>query len=291
MPLQVILNGLVSGLVLAVLALGFSLVYLPCRVFHIALGGVYALVPYVTLALLNNGQPWVVAIAAGLGAGMLVSLLCEAGNHARLERRQASEGAHLISSLGIFIIIVEVVVIIWGNEAQVLRSGVDRVYRWGTVMLTRAQLLSGAVGVVLLAGVLGWLWITALGLRLRALADNPIEFALCGYNVNAHRLLVFGMSGLLASIASLLTAYDVGFEPHGGLNMLVLAVVAVIIGGRESFRGPILGGILLGMLRALVVWHFSAKWQDVATFLLLAAFLYVRPRGICGRTRRLEAET
>jgi len=288
--MQIIANGLISGAVLAVLALGFSVVYLPCRVFHIALGGIYALAPYLAMTILRSGGGWPLAVVGSVSSAVVIGLLCELLNHRRLERRQASSGAQLIASLGVFIILVEVVAITWGNESQTLRAGIDKVFTFGELILTRAQTLSGALSVIILASLFVWLRYTNIGLRLRALADNPVEFGLRGFNVDAHRLLAFGLSGLLAATASLLTAYDVGFDPHGGLHMLVLAVVAVLIGGRESFLGPVVGGVLLGFLRALVVWYLSARWQDVATFLLLALVLYIRPGGICGRKGRLEAD-
>lgn len=287
---QIVVNGLISGAVFAVLALGFSAVYLPCRVFHIALGGIYALTPFVAMTILRAGGGWPLALIGSAGLAVVIGLLCELLNHRRLEHRQASSGAQLIASLGVFIILVQVVAITWGNETQILRAGVDRTFAIGGLILTRAQVLSGTVSAVVLAAVFLWLKFTNIGLRLRALADNPVEFGLRGFNVDAHRLLAFGLSGLLAATAALLMAYDVGFDPHGGLHMLVLAVVAVLIGGRESFLGPVVGGVLLGVLRALVVWYFSARWQDVATFAILALFLYVRPHGICGRRGRLEAD-
>ncbi|MEW8052324.1 MAG: branched-chain amino acid ABC transporter permease [Candidatus Thiodiazotropha sp.] len=290
LELQIVVNGVISGMVLAVLALGFSIVYLPCRIFHIALGGIYAVTPFVAMTILSSGGGWPLALIGSVGAAVTIGLLCELLNHRPLEKRQASSGAQLIASLGVYIILVEVVAIIWGNEAQILRSGIDKTFAIGGLTLTLAQVLSGLLSTVLLAALFIWLRFTNMGLRLRALADNPVEFGLRGFNVDAHRLLAFGLSGLLAATAALLTAYDVGFEPHGGLHMLVLAIVAVLIGGRESFYGPVVGGVLLGVLRAVVVWYFSARWQDVATFVLLALFLYVQPHGICGRSGRLEAD-
>jgi branched-chain amino acid transport system permease protein len=65
-------------------------------------------------------------------------------------------------------------------------------------------------------------------------------------------------------------------------------VVAVIIGGRTSFFGPIIGGLLLGFVRAEVVWQFSARWQEAFTYAILALFLLSRPRGIFSRTTRIE---
>ena len=121
------------------------------------------------------------------------------------------------------------------------------------------------------------------------MADNPVQFCLSGHNAQQYRLLAFGVSGLLGGAAALLTAYDVGFDPHGGLHALLLAIVAMIIGGRGSFRGPIVGGLLLGVVRAMVAWQFSIQWQDVFTFLLLAIVLYIRPDGLFARPSRLEA--
>ena len=290
MQAQVLINGLVSGLILAVLALGFSLVYLPARVFHIALGGIFALTPYVALAGSRTSGSWVLAIGAALLVAVGLSVMCEAGNHRLLERKHASHGAHIISSLGLYIVIVQVVALAWGNEPQVLRVGVDKTFHLGAAMLTRSQGLAAICSAVLLCCIGLWLRFSALGLHFRALSDNSTEFALAGYNVDRYRALAFALSGLLGGVAALLMACDVGFDPHGGLHMVLLAVVAMIVGGRGSFLGPILGGLLLGLVRALVVWHLSSRWQDVVTFLILALFLYVRPNGICGQMARLEAQ-
>jgi branched-chain amino acid transport system permease protein len=287
--LQVITNGVVSGLVLAVLAMSFSLVYLPTRVFHIALAGVIAATPYIALACMKAGYSWWVSSGAAVLVAVAISILCELLNHRRLERKGAAGGSHLVASLGMYIIISQIIAMIWGNDVQTLRYGLDQTFAMGSVIIAKAQAASALVSLVLLAGIYSWLRWSNFGLRFRALADNAVEFGLHGYNVYRYRLLAFALSGLLAGSGSLLFAYDVGFDPQGGMHMMLLAVVAVIIGGRASFMGPMLGGFLLGIIRAQVVWHFSARWQDVCTFLLLAAFLYLRPSGLCGHTIRLEA--
>lgn len=289
--MQVLLNGTISGLTLALLALAFMVVYLPCRVFYLALAGIYVLVPYIALSCIQHGWPTWLAISAAVAAGIGVSLLCELINHAPLERKRASSGAHLISSLGVYLILVQIVAIVWGNETQVFRSGIDTVYRLGTsIILTRAQVLGGCCSLVLLIVFYCWVRFSNLGLRFRAMADNPIQLALLGYNIRRLRLFAFAMAGFLASASALAVANDVGFDPHGGLPVLLLAIVAVIIGGNTSFLAPLLGGLLLGILRASAVWHFSARWQDAVAFLLLALFLIFRPHGILGRKLRLETE-
>jgi branched-chain amino acid transport system permease protein len=288
--MQILANGLVSGLTLAVLAVAFSVVYLPTRVFHIALGGIYAAAPFVAWAGVQADWPWPVATLAAVAVAVALSLACERFNHAALERQDAPLGAHLIASLGLYIIFVQTIALIWGNETKTLSVGIDESVAFGGVVLTYAQLIAAGASILTLIGFYAWLRLSNLGLQFRALADNPDELALRGYNIRRLRLLAFGVSGLLGAVSALLTSYDIGFDPHVGLSALLLAVVAVIIGGRQSFVGPIVGGILLGVVRSGVVWFLSARWQEAVTFGLLALFLYVRPNGIFGRETRLEAK-
>jgi branched-chain amino acid transport system permease protein len=288
--MQILVNGIITGLTIAVLALAFIVVYLPTQVFHVALGGIYVLVPFVTWAGIQAKIPWSLSVLLAILTTLAVSLLCERFNHRPLERKGAGSGVHLVSSLGIYIILVQIVALIWGNETKVLRTGLDGVVKFGAIVLTNAQLGAAMISVVTLAIFYLWLHYSQLGLQFRALADNPKEFALRGYNVHRLRLLAFGISGLLGAVSSLLVAYDIGFDPNGGLSAVLLAVVAAIIGGRQSFLGPILGGILLGVIRSEVVWFLSARWQEAVTFLILALFLFLRPNGILGAKVRLEAE-
>ena len=161
--------------------------------------------------------------------------------------------------------------------------------RLGSLVVTGAQWASLGAAVLLLGGFGLFLMRSDLGLRLRALADNPVQFTLFGYNMNHHRLLAFGLAGFFAAASALVTAYDIGFDPYAGLHAVLLAVVAVIIGGQGSFVGPVLGALLLGVLRAQVVWYWSARWQEAVTFGLLALILLLRPHGLLGRKSRLEA--
>jgi len=72
---------------------------------------------------------------------------------------------------------------------------------------------------------------------------------------------------------------------------LLLAVVAVIVGGRSTFIGPVIGGLILGVVRSEVSWHLSARWQDAVSFGLLAIVLIVLPNGLLGSSRqRLESQ-
>ena len=288
--MQVIVNGAINGLEIAILGLAFQLVYLPCKVFHIALGGLYAIAPFLAWEAMQQGVPLLPAILLGIAGTALISLLIEGLNHGRLANRQGAFAAHFISSLGIYIIIVQFVAIIWGNDPKVLRSGLDPVSQIGSVFVSHSDWWMVGGCLAMIAGFFAWLRFTEVGLQFRGLADNPNELALRGYNIRRLRYLAFGISGLMIATASVLSARDTGFWSHGGLSVLLLAVVAAIVGGRFTFLGAVIGGFLLGVIRAEVEWYISARWIDAATFVLLASFLLFRPNGIVVRRARLEAE-
>ena len=287
--MQIILNGLISGSAIALLAVAFQMVYLPTRVFFIGLAGLYSLAPYLVFSAGKAGWSPVLGVGIAIAVVVALAVVCEWLNHARLTRKGASDGAHLISSLGIYIVLVQVIAILWGNETKTLRAGLDSTVHVGSAILAQSQLIMAGVAAALLLGVWVMLRSSNIGLRLRALADNPTQFALFGYNVDAHRLIAFALAGIFASASSLLTAYDLGFDPYTGLHSVLLAVVAVIIGGRHSFAGPAIGGLLLGLVRTQVVWHLSARWQEAVTFAVLALFLLLRPHGLFGQKTRIEA--
>lgn len=287
--MQIIVNGFISGAAIALLAIAFQIVYLPTRVFFLGLAGVYALAPFLAMALFSLHHNWAFASAGAVVGCTFLSLLLEWGNHARLSQRRASDGVQLVASLGIYIVLVQSIVMIWGNDVKTLRTGMEEVSQLGGFLITKAQWITIVAATALLGTFSAFLMRSNLGLRLRALADNPVQFALFGFNVTSHRLLAFALSGFFAAASSLVTANDIGFDPYTGLHAVLLAVVAVMIGGQGSFLGPVLGALLLGVIRAQVVWFSSARWQEAATFLLLAIFLLFRPQGLLGSKTRLEA--
>jgi branched-chain amino acid transport system permease protein len=288
--MQILMNGIIQGLLLALVGMGFALVYNATGIFHVAQGVIFAGAPFILLACIQSGLGWPVGVFISLIFAVAVSCLYEAGNHWPLQKKEASKEIHLIASLGVYIALVQLIAIIWGNETRVLRSGVDATFGFAGVILTRSQLLGGAIAFVVLSAFLFWLWCTDIGLRFRALADNPTQLSLMGYNIRMLRLAVFALSGLLTATAALLMALDIGFDPHSGLQMVLLAMVATIIGGRGSFFGAVVGGMLLGVLRSQVVWYTSARWEEAATFFILVLVLFFRPQGLFGRVGRLEAQ-
>lgn len=287
--MQILINGIIQGFLIALTATGFAVVYNSTGILYIAQGAVFALSPFLLLSFLQWGTGISLALSLTLLISIILSMLFEFINHGPLHKRGASDAIHLISSLGIFIAVIQIIAIIWGNETKVLRDGIDVTYMMSDIIITRSQALGGIISLFSIVTFFLWLRKTDSGLKFMALSDNPIQLSLMGYNISKLRLLAFGISGILTAVAAMLTAMDIGFDPHGGLSAVLLAIVATIIGGKGSFIGPVLGGILLGIMRSQVVWYTSARWQDSITFLLLVLFLFFMPQGIFGKKGRIEA--
>jgi branched-chain amino acid transport system permease protein len=289
---QILVNGLAQGLLLAVVALAFALVYATTRVFYLALGATYTLAPYIFLEGLRMGLPWFVGVGCAILAAVALGCAAEELIHWPLERRRAPAEVHFIASLGAFLVVGQIVVLVWGNDAQVLRTGVDVVYAFAGIRVTGGQAIGAVVAVAALAGTFLWLRGTDIGLQFRAMASNSPLLATLGHDIRRLRWAVFGLSGALAALVALATARDVGFDPNVGMRTVLVGVAATIIGGRGSFVGSAVAGLLLGVLRAQVVWYTSARWEDAITFLLLAGFLLLVPGGLrslaTGRVMRVE---
>ncbi len=289
--MQILINGLLQGVLFGIVGVAFALVYRTTKVFHVALGGVYALAPFVALAAAAAGLPGWVGAAVAVMAAVALGILMEETIHWPFARKNAPTEVHLIGSLGAYLVVVQCIALIWGNETRVLREGIDTMWTVGGIVLAQAQLVGPALAFAAVLALFAWLATASRGLELRALADNPTLVALLGRDVRALRRWVFGLSGALVAVASTAQAWDVGFDPHIGLKAVLLGMVAMIVGGTGSFIGPFVGGVLLGILRAEVVWFGSARWEEAVTFALLGLFLFFRPQGLFARKMRVEEGT
>lgn len=287
--LQLIANGLVNGVLFAMMAVAFGLVYRSARVFHLAYGGLYVVSAYimyaaVTWAALPVVAACVIAVAGSAAAGVAV----EGGFYRWFERRGCGRGAILVASLGLFIVLENLIAMIFGNEMRTMPRELASTVYIGPVRLTVIQLWQAGIGVTVLV-------IFALAMRrvralkaIWAMGDEPELLAMLGNPLNRYRAIVFALATALAAVPACLIGIDTGMEPHMGMHYVLIAAVAMLAGGTERFVGWVTGGFLLALLHSLVVWKFSSNWMDLATFTILVLILLFRPEGILATNRRLE---
>jgi branched-chain amino acid transport system permease protein len=289
--LQLFANGLINGALYALLAVGFGIVWRSLRVFHVMFGGSFVLSGYCFYTLVRRLElDLVSASVLTVAFAALLGWMFEVGLYRPFARKQASSGSVFIASLGVYLATENLVALVFGNEVQTILRGTARTLHVGSIVLTEIQVLQF---------VIGYATVILLGLLVRrsrtfaalwAMGDQPELIPVLGLPVNALRATAVVSSTILAAIASILVVLDVGTDPHIGMSYLLIAGVAVLAGGANSYAGWISGAVALAMLQSLVVWVASARWMDLLTFTLLVAILVFRPHGLIDPSRRVEEQ-
>lgn len=288
MLLQFIINGLITGLLYSLLAIGFALVYNTTHIFHIAAAGIYVFAAYMFWWLaVNLGLPLLPAAAFAVILTMGLSWLSESTVYRPLRNKKSSLSVIMIASIGLMTVIVNLIAMFFGNETKVVENSILKTYQLGELIITTPQLYQVIVAVIAITVFLLILSRTKFGLKIRALSADETLFETLGYNKQQTFSVVFLASGLFIGLASCATVYDVGLDPNMGMTVLINAMVAMIIGGTGRFSTCVLGGLLLGVLQSMTVFFFASNWQNAITFALLLVFLLLRPQGIAGYKQRV----
>ena len=287
--LQLIFNGIVNAAIYSLLAVGFGLVYRSLRFFYIAFGAVYIVASYAVFALANMaGLPLFVSIILGVLIGAIAGVLMDKSVYLPLEKKRASTSVLFIASLGIYILVVSLVALFFGNEIKILSKGIEPSFSIGALVITRMQVVQFFVGWLIVIGF--WLIIRKNNLMkgIWAMGETPDLVMVLGLPYKLMRMLIFALSSVFAGIASILVALDVGIDPHVGMHALLTGAVAVLVGGVDVYRGWIGGAVLLALLQSIAVWQFSARWNDLITFGILIVTLLFRPQGLFSPKKRRE---
>ena len=284
---QFIINGLITGILYSLLAIGFALVYNATKIFHIAAAGLYVFAAYMFWFFVAQADlPVIFSSIVAIALTMILSLLSELCVYRPLKNKKASLNVMMISSIGLMTVIINTIAMCFGNETKVVENSILKPFSFGDIIITTPQMYQAVIGILVLAAFLIILRWTNWGLRLRALSADETLFETLGYDTKKTRLMVFLVSGAFIAIASCLTVYDVGLAPNMGMSVLISAIVAMIIGGVGKFSTCIVGGLTLGVLQSLTVYQFASNWQNAVTFLVLLILLFLRPQGIAGYKQR-----
>lgn len=287
MFLQLLINGVVVGSIYSVVALGFALVYNTTRIFHITYAAIYMFSPYILLLFIQQFPiPFLLAVCIAILLTILLGIIIELIIYKPLMKIRASSNVILVSSLGVLIIIVNVIALIFGNETQFINRNISNTLIIDGIVITYTQIVQFCVSIVIILFFLLFLKFSRFGIKTRAMRDDSILCTAYGMDIRKMRIFLFALSSFFAAVGGVLIACDVGMDPYVGMSMFLNAVVALIIGGIGKFEAPILGGFIIGILQAIAVWTISSKWQDAVTFSLLILFLLFRPQGLLGEKHR-----
>jgi neutral amino acid transport system permease protein len=287
-------NGLVTGSILAIAAVGVSLVYGTLKIVNFAHGDYLVFGAYVALAV-NVGWDghMVVAALAAVTATAVLAAALEFALWRPLRRKQAGIFSLFIAAIGLALVLRHVIFL--AADARPRRYDVDvfQVYELGPIRLSQSQLV--AVGIALAAIVLVGLLLarTSLGKAMRALSDDRSLAAVAGIDVDRTVVVTWILAGGLAGVAGLLQGLVLNaFTPNFGFTLLLPVFAAVVLGGIGSAYGALVGGLALGLVMEVSTWSALAGgappvYKPVVAFALLILVLLLRPQGVFGRARVL----
>jgi len=292
MFLQLLVNGLVTGSVIALAAAGVSIVYGILRLVHFAYGDVMVFGAFTAfLCNVTWHLPMVVSVLFAMVVTAALGVLLELVLWRPLRRRQAGFMSLFLAAIGLALVLRQSIFLAWGPQPRQYRVDPYKVYVLGSVRLSGAQgasIVVAAVAIVLVALLLGR---TDLGRAMRAMADDRSLAAIAGLDTRRIVTATWVIAGVLAALAGVLDGLvQTSFDPNFGFQQLLPIFAAVVLGGIGSAYGALVGGLALGIAMELSTWSGFAGGVDpvykpVVAFGLLIAALLVRPQGLFGKAR------
>jgi len=282
---QLILYGIVSGCLYALVALGFFLIYKTTRIFHFAHGVIFTISAYFTYFFyIALHLSFVLSLFLVLIVSSVIGVIIEILIYRPLRKQEASPLVLLISSLGVFVFLQNLVVLVAGTDTRIVVGEIgDKVkigYSISGVTFTLIQVVTILVTIMAYVFVYYYMKKSKNGKAIRAVASDPLMSEIVGVDVPKVYLLVFCLGSVFAALAGLLTSMDTGMDPWMGTNAVLMATIAVIIGGLDIFWGAALGGLFIGLAQNIGIWQLPSKWQSAIAFALLMFFIIFRPKGI-----------
>ena len=319
--IQQIINGLTTGSVYALVALGYTMVYGVIQLINFAHGEVVmigAMVAFsVITALAGTAAPLppaailLAGVAAAIPACMAIGYLLERIAYRPL--RHAPRLAPLITAIGMSIILQHLALLVWSRNPMAFPQIVDNpVFTVGGAAITGVQIAIILLSVVLMAALTWFVYRTRFGIAIRATAENVHVASLMGVDANRVIAATFVIAAALAAVAGVMVGTYYGITHYTmGFMLGLKAFSAAVLGGIGNLAGAMLGGILLGLVEALGAGYIGdltdiCKWplmkeavaercaadghlilmgsnyQDVFAFLVLIAVLVFRPSGLLG---------
>ncbi len=303
--LQQLITGLSNGLIIALIALGYTMVYGIIELINFAHGDLFMLGAFLALTLLGLTGMADPDTASTTGALVLmflaVPVFCAAVNFAvdRLAYRplrNAPRLAPLVSAIGVSFIFLNIG-LFWGGvpmpvfnmghaaaspkDFPALVSADNLLGESAALLISYKDILVAAVVVPLMILLTMLVKHTRLGKAMRAVAQNPLAARLMGVDVDYVIGATFALGGALAGVASVVYAlYNNTIFFQMGYRVGIDAFTAAVLGGIGSLPGAVTGGVLIGLIRAMSDQYVETRWTNVIVFSILVLMLIFRPAGL-----------
>jgi branched-chain amino acid transport system permease protein/neutral amino acid transport system permease protein len=274
--------GLVTASVLALAAVGVTLQFGVMSYINFAYGSYIGLAGYIAWEL-NARAGWNLWLAV-VGSAVCLALFAIAVDFVLLRRfvnRSWPRIYMLIVTLGLWLILSNALIAIWGPFPRQFRGATQLPLKVGPFLLTREQLVIMAVAACVLTGVHLLLTRTRLGKAMRAMSDDKVLAGASGIDAERIAMLTWLIVGALIGLAGCVLAINLSsFSYTYGDNYLFVVFAAVILGGIGQPYGTMLGALLIGVVTEMSTVFINAAYKNDIAFAMLIVVLFFRPRGL-----------
>lgn len=281
---QLLIIGVATGSIYGLIALGFTLVYKATKVFNFAQGDLMMLGAYMltSFSATSLGLPAWIAIPLALASAIPIGLAFQFV-FARPLIGQPFLPV-VMATIAASLIIQAVVQMNWGVvELPYESTFPQRVFNVAGVRVSSFDLITIAVAATCVALFALFFRLTRIGLQMRAAAAHNEAAVLSGINIHRVSLVAWGIGTMLAFVGGVVLANGQGAVTFSLAGLGLLAFPAVVIGGLESIPGAVVGGVIVGVLQALIGGYYDPLAQDSLVYVALLLMLLVRPTGLFGQ--------
>ncbi|MFK0166409.1 branched-chain amino acid ABC transporter permease [Rhizobium sp. NPDC090279] len=283
--IEVLVGGLLSGVMYSLVAIGFVLIYKTSGVLNFSQGALLLFAALTFVSLVEKGVPFALALALTFALMVIIGIAIE-----RIVLRPLTNKPPItlfMATLGLSYIIEGAAQLIWGTQVHGLDLGIDDVpFDVGGVLISQFDIFAAAVAAIMVALLSIFFRYTRVGLAFRAVADDQFAALAVGLRLPWIWATVWATAGLVALVAGLLWGARLGVQ--FSLSLVVLkALPVLVLGGFDSVAGAIVGGLLIGASEKLaevyIGDYFGGGIESWFAYVVALAFLLIRPSGLFGQ--------
>ena len=281
--LNVVVAGVLTGLVYGLMALGLSVIFGVVRVVNFAHGEMMSIAMYIAVVLFTtlHLDPLVMLVPIATVMFVFGYALQTRLINPFITRPESSQFLLLVA---VAIIIVNTLLIIFGPDAQTIQTSYAYdSFQLGPLIVDATKLYAGAAAILVTCVLFAFFRFSLVGKAIRACADNYTGALVVGLDVNRFYALTFGIGAACVGAAGVMMTLIIDVTPVVGPTYTLLAFVIVITGGLGSMAGALLGGLLIGLTEALAGLLFVPSAKSMFAFAILVLVLLFRPQGILGK--------
>ena len=286
------INGLQTGSIYALIALGYTMVYGIVKLINFAHGDILMIGAYLTFIAVSNGMPLIIAILLSIVFCAILGVVIDFFAYRPI--RNAPKISALITAIGMSFLLESVALIIFGATPKVIDQKYipgflsdSKKLNLGVVQISMLTIFVIVVTIICMVALNLFIKKTKLGKATRAVSQDTGAAQLMGINVNKTIAITFAIgSGLCALGGALYAIVYPQIEPYMGMLPGLKAFIAAVFGGIGSIPGAMVGGYVLGLLEAYVKGSFLTTWANPIVFGILILILIFKPNGLFGKNMK-----